>query len=213
MTSMATPDAFIAHVSKSGLFDNRPTASQLQGSLFLITYMGKAAWPLGWSAYGLATAYHETDATMRPITELGGYDYFMKRYDISGTNPSLARELGNSKVGDGALFCGRGYAQCTGRANYAMADRVLGTDGELIADPDRMLDPDIAARLLIIAMENGDFTGRKCADYLGPKTSEVPVSRLQFLNARRIINGLDCAEVIAGQALLFQSVLQLCKWH
>ncbi len=37
-------------------------------------------WPVDWQAYALATAYHETAHTMKPIHEYGGEAYFNRRY-------------------------------------------------------------------------------------------------------------------------------------
>jgi putative chitinase len=49
-------------------------------------------------------------------------------------------------------------------------------------------------------METGTFTGRKFADFfVGPKTD--------WLNARRIINGKDCAEIIEIYARKFYAAL------
>jgi len=85
-------------------------------------------------AYILATAYHETAKTMQPIREYGGHDYFMQRYDISGKNPTLAKQLGNTIIGDGATYCGRGYVMITGRANYQKFSNILKID--FVKDPD-----------------------------------------------------------------------------
>ena len=94
--------------------------------------------PVSWTAYALATAWHETAHSMQPIHEFGGPNYFFRRYDPQGQNPRLARQLGNTQPGDGVKFAGRGYVQLTGRANYAKAGVKLGVD--LIGKPDLALD-------------------------------------------------------------------------
>jgi len=92
----------------------------------------------------LATVAVETGC-FSPIKERGGPAYFAKMYEA---NAHEAKMLGNTQVGDGARFRGRGFVQITGRANYANYGRAIGVD--LIADPDRALDPKIAAEILAI---------------------------------------------------------------
>ena len=58
------------------------------------------------------------------------------------------RDLGNQGRPDGAQFCGRGFVQLTGRANYAKYGRAIGLGDQLITTPDLANDPDIAAKLL-----------------------------------------------------------------
>ncbi|MBV5326375.1 MAG: hypothetical protein JZU65_01870 [Chlorobium sp.] len=53
------------------------------------------------------------------------------------------------------------------------------------------LDPVIATRILFEGMRQGTFTGRKFADYFNPQKED-------WLNARRIINGIDKANLIEG---------------
>ncbi|MBS7737951.1 hypothetical protein [Chelatococcus sp. HY11] len=142
-----------------------------------------------WLAYMLATTYHETAATMQPIRERGGTAYFTRMYDIRGERPHVARALGNTQPGDGALYHGRGYPQLTGRANYAKASIVVQYD--LIADPDAAMRPDFATAIMFAGMRDGWFTGKRLADYFS-RAKDDPV------NARRIINGTDKAQLIAG---------------
>lgn len=148
-------------------------------------------------AYCLATPVIETANTMQPIKEYGGAAYFRRMYDIQGDRPAKAKELGNLKPGDGALFCGRGYVQLTGRANFAKATarlRALGylpAGSDLEATPDLAMRPDVAAAILFVGMSEGWFTGKRLADYFGAGKTDA-------VGARRIINGQDRAAEIAA---------------
>lgn len=151
--------------------------------------------PLSQRAYLLATAYHETATTMQPIHEYGGVKYFDK-YDTG----KLAKALGNTpeKDGDGYLYRGRGYVQLTGRANYAKATKRLGVD--FINSPDLSLVPKHAADILVQGCSEGWFTGKKLNNYINDKTTD-------YRNARRVVNGLDDADLIASYAKVFQQAL------
>lgn len=165
-------------------------------------------WTMAWTAYALATAYHETAHSMQPIKEFGGEAYFMRQYDVTGLRPSVARDLGNVKPGDGAKYAGRGYVQLTGRRNYVKAEAETGKP--LVDNPDLALDPAIAADIMRRGMAQGWFTGRSLVTYL-PTTRTATLA--QFTQARKIINGLDKAGQIAAQALEFQTALSLGKWR
>ncbi len=149
-----------------------------------------------WLAYALATAYHETAHTMRPIHERGSRSYFRK-YE-PGTR--IGKRLGNTLRGDGYRFRGRGYVQLTGRRNYRVAGRKLGVD--LIADPDLALRPDVAAKIMFEGMIEGWFTGRKLEHYIKPG------GKADYVGARRIINGNDRARMIAAHARAFARALR-----
>ncbi len=164
-----------------------------------------AGFPVAWAAYCLATPVVETAGTMQPIKEMGGNAYFIRMYDIRGERPDKARQLGNLQPGDGARYCGRGYVQLTGRANYAKAGKELNADLE--TNPDLALDPAIAARIMRLGMQEGWFTGKSLSNYL-PRQADIH----QFTNARRIVNGQDRAVEIAGYALEFQAALQAGGW-
>jgi len=164
--------------------------------------------PVAYAAYALATAYKETAHTMQPINEFGGDAYFFRRYDPKGNRPDIARMLGNTQPGDGALFHGRGLVQLTGRANYAKASPKVGVD--LVAHPEKALEPMIAARIMREGMSDGWFTGKSFASYL-PATGQATTP--QFIAARRIINGQDCAGEIADAAKGFQAALLAGGWE
>jgi putative chitinase len=166
-----------------------------------------AGFPVAWTAYALATAYHETAHTMLPVKEFGGPKYFARMYDITGARPTLARKYGNTNVGDGVKFAGRGYVQLTWRMNYKRAGEKLGVD--LLRDPDLAMNKDIAAMILRHGMREGWFTGQGFSDHL---TDTGPAGRAQFRSARKIINGTDKADLIAGYALEFQEASIAAGW-
>lgn len=130
-------------------------------------------------AYILATTCHESNAG-GAMTEFA-----------SGTAYEGRRSLGNVYSGDGVRFKGRGYVQITGRRNYSDWSRRLGVD--LVGNPERARDPQIAAKILVGGMRDGTFTGRKLGDYVGN-------GRTDFHNARRTVNGTDRAGHIANIA-------------
>lgn len=163
--------------------------------------------PISWTAYALATAWHETAHTMQPIKEYGGPAYFTRMYDIRGNRPELAKRMGNTAPGDGALYCGRGYVQLTWKSNYAKAAKRTGYP--LVGNPDLAMRPDIAAHIMRHGMTEGWFTGKAFSHFL-PR--EAPATNRQFFEARRIINGRDKAELIAGYGEQFQEALHDGGW-
>lgn len=163
------------------------TQSQVDGFNVLIAASNDL--PVRHQAYVLSTAWHETAHTMQPIYERGPRGYFEK-YE-PGTK--LGKALGNTLDGDGYLFRGRGYVQLTGRRNYALAGSKLGLD--LVGHPDKALEPAIAARIIVAGMAQGWFTGKKLADYS------------VYGDMRRVVNGTDRAELIAGYAIAFEKGL------
>lgn len=92
----------------------------------------------------LAQCAHES-ADFTRMVERGNSKYF-NRYDPKYA-PGKAKILGNTKVGDGAKYKGRGYIQLTGRDNYHRAGKALGLD--LINHPEYVEDPEIAAKVAV----------------------------------------------------------------
>jgi putative chitinase len=115
--------------------------------------------------------------------------------------------LGNTEPNDGWDFRGRGMDHCTGRRNYRVTGNDIGLD--LIAEPGLLLVLENALK----ALHTGMVTGRYAVDRSGrhsfarhlPRSGNA--TRAQFREARRIINGVDKADQIAGHALIFQEAL------
>jgi hypothetical protein len=146
-------------------------------------------------AYVLATIKWETMNTFAPIHEMGSLSYFDK-YE-PGTR--IGDELGNTEAGDGFLYRGRGYVQITGRDNYTHIGALLGVD--LVNSPDLALDPDTAYNIAANGMRDGWFTGRRLSQYM--QSGSAP----DYVNARKIINGLDHASDISAFAQRFATML------
>ncbi|MBB2671277.1 hypothetical protein CPT34_24115 [Rhizobium sophoriradicis] len=156
-----------------------------------------------WLAYILATAYHETAYTMQPVREtLAESD--TRAVEILEAAFAAGR-LSWVKAPywrpdeDGRCWLGRGLVQLTHRRNYEAMSVLTGID--LVADPDRAMEMDAAVTILIEGMLQGSFTGHKLADHLNATTED-------WVNARRIVNGTDRAEKLAGYARAFHAAMR-----
>lgn len=204
------PAAFFDHVR--GRLWPRMSVSQVQGCERIIAACGYAQFGLAWTAYVLATAYHESGYRMQPIKELGG-DAYLAKYDTG----RLAARLGNTPEadGDGVLYAGRGDVMVTGLDNYRRATvelrrlGVIGEDVDLTKTPDRMLEPAISGAALIYGMRDGWWTGKALTELL---PVDGPATVAQFTRARPIVNGTDRAAMIAGYAIDFQAALFAGGW-
>ncbi len=117
-----------------------PNSTEEQRALYL-PYLQKAMeefgidTPLQRAAFLTEVGYNTLD--LKILTELGGDDYFEKRY---GTR----KDLGNFEPGDGARYRGRGAFFLTGKATYRSFGQVLGVD--LVNYPERAAAPDLVFR-------------------------------------------------------------------
>lgn len=202
--SLEKPEAFF-DAMKAGLLGPSLSQSEVDGCNAILDAMEGC--PLAFTAYALATAFHETASTMQPIKEFGGTNYYVRMYDVGGARPQKAIKYGNTCAGDGPKYAGRGYVQLTWKNNYIRAGKECGVD--LVNNPDLAMRADIAAKILRTGMAEGWFTGRSFGHYL-PR--EGPATRTQFTRARRIINGTDKAVQIADHAMKFQTALEAGDW-
>lgn len=181
--ALKDPAAFFAQVrTEFGAL----TTPQVEGFNVLLKHM--AAWDVDDTAYGLATAWHETNATMQPVAEA----YFL------GKNAEAWRKK-NLRYWP---WYGRGYPQTTWEPNYKRADDRLGLGGSLMKNPDRMLEPEVAAPTMVKGMEEGWFTGKKNSDYAPG----------EYVKRRAIINGTDEAQKVANYAYGFERALKAGGW-
>lgn len=189
-TALSDAQAFFKVVrAKFGALDQE----QVEGFNSLLQAMGAASWPIAWTAYGLATAWHETARTMQPVEEAFWKDDAWRARNLTRYYP----------------WHGRGYVQLTWERNYKNADKELGLDGALVADRSLALRPDIAAKIMVRGMEEGWFTAKKTSDYL---PANGPAAFDAYRQARPIINAMDKAVEIARHAENFESALVAGGW-
>lgn len=133
-----------------------------------------------WLSYCLATVIHETAETMEPIEEYG-----------KGAGKSYGQPVGPHKQ----KYYGRGHVQLTWEENYKKAEKFLGERygirAPLHAEPHLMLKHEVSALVLYDGMIWGWFTGVGLPKYFNFNVYDPR-------NARRIVNGTDKMDLIAG---------------
>jgi hypothetical protein len=158
-------------------FSGTMTQGQVDGFNFILSNI-PSAWELDWAAYAFATAFWETNATMRPVREA----YWLPE-DWRKTHLSYYP------------YYGRGFVQLTFQSNYKSMGAIVGAD--LVGNPDLALDPVIAAKIMVFGMEHGSFSGVGLGTYFNRANED-------WIGARRIINAQDHAGTIAeiGKVML-----------
>jgi len=138
-----------------------------------------------WIAYAFATVQRECAGTYRPIREFG---------------QGKGRPYGAAI--NGRIYYGRGYVQLTWINNYAAMSKIVGVD--LVDDPSKACEPEIAYKIMSHGMRHGSFTGVGLSKYISG-------DKCDYVNARRVINSLDHAAEIAKVAEWFETVLLECQ--
>lgn len=149
-------------------------------------------------AYIFATTHHETAKTFLPLEEYG-----------KGKGKPYGKAI------NGKRYYGRGYVQLTWDYNYEKATEQLklqypalvqdiesktGKAFDLVEFPELAMDVDVASAVLITGSLQGWFTGKKLSDYIN-------ANKVDFINARRVINGIDRAKAIATIAQKYKELL------
>jgi putative chitinase len=136
----------------------------------------------------------------RQLTDLRWLAYMLATvYHETAKTMQPVEEYGKGKgrkygrpEANGKIYYGRGFVQITWGYNY----KKFG----IYSRPEMALDCTKATEILFDGMLKGMFTGKKLADYFNEDE--------KWINARRIINSLDKAEVIALYGKRFYSILQ-----
>ena len=144
-----------------------------------------------WAAYMLATTFHEVRGTWEPIREDG---------------KGRGRKYGLPVPPYQHIYYGRGLTQNTWLGNYEMLtkawnkahpDRLV----DFVKNPDLLLEMEYSYWAMSYAMRHGTYTGASLKKYFNDKITDP-------INARRIINGIDKAELIAGYYHKFIRIIE-----
>jgi putative chitinase len=127
-------------------FPGAISQTQVGGCNALLDEAERRGFDSRWTAYCLATAYHETAHTMLPIAEYG-----------RGRGKAYGEPI------NGKVYYGRGYVQLTWIKNYETMGKLLKAD--LVGNPELALDPKIAAQVMFEGMIRGSFTGKRLSDF------------------------------------------------
>ena len=187
------PDKFDAaafyDIVRAELFGGSLTQDQVDGHQIIGFSCGlfKLAPLKEQCSYVLATVYHETARTMQPIEEYYG---------------SITRY---------APWFGRGFVQITHEENYKrQQDKMANYSDVLDAykipykvhdDWNLALVPSTSAIITVAGMRDGDFTGHTLSQHINTE-------KVDYVEARRIVNGTDKARTIAGYAEIYQRAFE-----
>jgi hypothetical protein len=171
---------------RSQLFSGRLAQGQVDGmEAILNEWEARELKDNRYLAYMLATAFHETAFTMQPIEEYGkGRKY----------------SYGLPDKTTGKTYFGRGFVQLTWKRNYEAMGNIIKVD--LVNNPEQALALKVATQVLFEGMLRGTFTPPKYY-----KLADFFTEHSDWYNARKIINGLDRAEQIAGYGRRFYFAL------
>jgi predicted chitinase len=196
---------FFFDTVREALFKGTLSAPQVEGMTAILNFWEErmADADPRWLAYILATAFHETAYTMQPVRET-----------LATTDARAVEILENAFASgklswvktpywrpdeDGKSWLGRGLVQLTHKRNYEAMSALTGID--LVAEPDRAMEMGPAVSILIEGMVQGSFSKHKLADHLNATNDD-------WINARRIVNGTDRAEKLAGYGKTFLAAIR-----
>lgn len=154
-------------------------------------------------AFGKSLSKGQVDGLERTLDEAQkrGVNIFQLAYILatayleSGRTMQPVREFGGEKYLRSKPYypwVGEGLVQVTWEVNH----RKFGA-----TKPGQLMEWPIALRALFDGMLQGMFTGKRLSDYIDPP-------HVDYVGARRIVNGTDRAHQIAEYAMSFETALR-----
>lgn len=164
---------------------------------------------LRWLAYILATSMHESNDAFEPVVEGYWIKPDIKRVNAlynyyAKNNPGALRTIfPNGKNGN--AYYGRGrVVQLTHDFNYRKASQKIYGDNRLFNNPDMIIkQAECDMKVTFNGMIEGWFTGFKLEQFF-----PLGSNKANWKGARKIINGLDKASLIADYAIKFYELLE-----
>ncbi|WP_261338682.1 murein L,D-transpeptidase catalytic domain-containing protein [Rhizobium leguminosarum] len=138
-----------------------------------------------WLAYMLATAFHETAATMEPVREAFWLSENWRKTHL----PYYP-------------YYGRGYVQLTHKDNYKKAGDDIGVN--LVGTPDLAMNPSHAAHIMFIGMTQGWFRSDAHGHHTLSRYFSDDVD--DPVGARNIINGKE-SKIVGGQQTTVAAII------
>lgn len=197
-------DKFFASVKKS-LFGGTLTQTQVNGMNAILDACEAEGFDYKpYFAGPLATAYHETGRSMKPVRE--GF-----ATTDAGARAAVANLYARGKISrnyalphkNGKSYYGRGLPQLTHGENYKEMGKLLNLP--LYDDPDLMLDIGVSAKALVAGMDVGMFTSRSMRDYRSPDHEYA------YAASRAIINGDKNYKMKGSKKTLGETYADYCR--
>lgn len=138
-----------------------------------------------------ATVHHETGSTYGTYKE-------QRQVSTDTARRKEVRRLQDRYWNTG--YYGRGPVQLTWAYNYSAMEKATGRP--LLNDPDLLLsDLPLGYEVCLKGVLLGIFTGKRLDVYINN-------TKIDYVNARKTVNGLDCAEKIAKYASKFYEIFK-----
>lgn len=189
----------------SGVFGTSLSQSQVDGiEGILAAFESHGDGKADTLAYALATAFHETGSRMVPVREGFASSDASARRIVSNLAAKRGASSAVAKYAKPAgayshVYYGRGLVQLTWLSNYHASSKDAGVD--LVRYPDKMLEPEISARVMIKGLLDGRWNGQG-------KGLRYYLDKGDLRGARRTVNITDKWELIAGYHKAFLAAIE-----
>lgn len=182
-------------------FGGRLSSDQISGMNQLLDFWEGSAYKKKHEnlACILANVFHETGGRMVPVRETfaASAGQAIARLDKAWADGKL-RSVSSPYWRDG--WFGRGRVQTTHLSNYQKIERLFGVN--CVKEPDLLLDGEVDAKIVVVGMHTGLWTGKKLDDYF--KDGADP----QVKASRAIINGKDKASLVESHYHAFMGAIE-----